>query len=385
MDQLQREHFLAILEKFQSGTATAEEMDFLNAYYKAFDLKRGVSDTLTDVDREKLKSEILGKVKDRMVSKPAAKARVISITAYLKIGAAAAILIMCIGAFLFSLHYSKPKQVAALHNDIAPGTNSATLTLGNGKKIVLAQTGKGTVATQAGVTISKASNGQLVYQISNTTASNENSINTLTTARGEQYQVILPDGSHVWLNAASSLKYPASFANHQQREVELSGEAYFEVAKDREHPFIVSTNRQKIEVLGTHFNVDAYNEEKTTKTTLLEGSVQVTAANGNKVKIKPGEQASLLDDKLDVKDTDPDAAVAWKNGYFQFNDEKLESVMRKLSRWYNIEVEYQGKMSEEGFNGAVSRFRNISQVLKMLEKTGAVHFKVEGRRVTIIQ
>jgi len=382
MEQLQKEQFLSILEKFEAGTATAEEIVFLNAYYKAFALKDDITTKLSDAEREELKKELFGNVKQRIAFVPVIKHKTIRLNKYIRIASAAAIVVVTGIGVLFYKSQHRVNQFTA--SDIAPGKNSATLTLANGKKIILSQALKGEVAKQGGVTIIKTANGQLVYKVDDQQLVGKNSINTLSTARGEQYQVILPDGSHVWLNAASSLKYPASFNGEQLRKVDLSGEAYFEVAKDKVHPFIVETNRQQIEVLGTHFNVDAYTEEPATKTTLLEGSVQVTAVSGKKVVIKPGEQASLTNVDLKVNQADLEAAVAWKNGEFMFNSEPLESIMNKVARWYDVRIDFKApEMKSQTFDGTISRFDNVSKVLKKLELTGHVHFDIEGRTVIV--
>ena len=185
------------------------------------------------------------------------------------------------------------------------------------------------------------------------------------------------------LNAASSLKYPTSFTGSERR-VELAGEGYFEVAHNKLKPFKVISNGQEIEVLGTHFNVNAYTDEFGIKTTLLEGSVKISAA-GLYTLIRPGQQALFANHRLSVGDADIKETIAWKDGYFDFKNESIESIMRKLSRWYDIDVQYDGKVTGEGFYGEISRFKNISEVLSMLEQTELVHFKIEGRRVTVIR
>jgi ferric-dicitrate binding protein FerR (iron transport regulator) len=270
--------------------------------------------------------------------------------------------------------------------DVKPGKNQATLTLASGKKLILNDTLSGQLANEAGVTISKNSKGELIYstQASGNTKQSSSRINTLATSKGEQYQVILPDGSHVWLNAASTLKYPVAFTGNE-RLVELTGEAYFEVAHNKAMPFKVKTRQQQVEVLGTHFNINAYTDEKITATTLLEGSVKVTTASRNqKMIIKPGEQSTVNGDTMNVQEVDTDEAVAWKNGYFLFNDENLAGIMKKVSRWYNVEVEYKDTaMQSLVFSGTVSKYQNVSQVIKTLELTNAVHFKVLDNKIIV--
>ncbi|WP_158995635.1 FecR family protein [Mucilaginibacter sp. L196] len=302
-----------------------------------------------------------------------------------RIAAAASILLfLSVGGYF--IWHKQPQQQTAQNqiNDIAPGSNKAVLTLANGKQIILTGAKNGKLANESNTAINKTANGQVTYVgLSNNSAAI--AYNTMTTPRGGQYTLTLSDGTKVILNAASSLRYPASFTGND-RKVELTGEAYFEVAHNAAKPFKVTSNGQTVEVLGTHFNINSYTDEQIIKTTLLEGSVKVTQnASGISKMLKPGQQSLLSGGRLAVADANIEEAVAWKNGYFRFNDENIESIMRKLSRWYNIDVQYEGRTSDEGFYGKISRFKNISGVLKMLEQTKSVHFKVEGRRVTVLQ
>lgn len=269
------------------------------------------------------------------------------------------------------------------NNDFAAVKTAATLTLANGRKIILSNAANGKLATEAGVSISKTTDGQLIYSVIPTENDNGNSYNTLLTANGEQYQIILPDQTRAWLNAASSITYPTSFANAKRREVTIKGEIYFEVAKDKVHPFIVKTNTQSIQVMGTHFNVNSYDNEPVVKTTLLEGSVTVFT-NKDKVILKPMQESINRAGKLAVKDADDaDEAIAWKNGYLQFNDENLESVMRKISRWYDVEIVFVGKPGNQKFNGIISRSKGLKSAIKIIEAAGNVNFKMEGRKLFV--
>jgi transmembrane sensor len=303
-----------------------------------------------------------------------------------RIAAAASIFILLgIGTFFLPTKQVNPASTANYLSDIAPGGNRAILTLGNGEQINLTGAKNGRLAQQGAVSINKTADGNLTYQ-SNIGRANisEVAYNIMSTPVGGQYHLVLGDGTNVWLNAASSIKYPTVFAG-SERKVEVTGEVYFEVAHNAAKPFRVVFKQQVVEVLGTHFNINAYADEASIKTTLLEGSVKVSNSNTSII-IKPGQQAVFQNGHLSMNPAaNLDEAVAWKNGYFQFKDEKIASVMRKLSRWYDIELQYQGQASEEGFNGTISRAKNISQVLNMLERTKAVHFKIDGRRVVIIQ
>jgi len=270
--------------------------------------------------------------------------------------------------------------------ELAPGGNNAILTLADGKKIILNERAKGPIASQSGISITKSAQGQLIYSISKKAIGpSASGFNTIETPKGGQYQLIMPDGTRVWLNAMSSLKFPVNFGA-TERKVELNGEGYFEVAHNKKIPFRVSVPGQQLEVLGTHFNVNAYANEKAIRTTLLEGSVMVQEdAQSKQVILSPGMQSVIAGGKLSVKEVDTELAVAWKNGSFVFNNDNLEGIMRQVSRWYDVDVEYKNEGARARlFSGSISRFENASQVLDILELTGMVHFKVEGRRITVI-
>jgi transmembrane sensor len=297
--------------------------------------------------------------------------------------AASILLIASLGLYFYSSKYANddPHQTA-YQNDIAPGKNGATLTLANGQKILINDALAGNIATQSGVKISKTADGRIIYEITNDN-SGKIGFNTLSTTRGEQSQVRLPDGTLVFLNAESSLKYPTSFVKLDKRQVFLLGEGYFEVAKDKLHPFIVKTNRQDVEVLGTHFNINAYDNEVNVKTTLLEGSIKVSANSSHKF-LKPNEQSTLQQNgNIIINEADAQTFIAWKNNQFVFDSENIQAVMRMIERWYNVDVEYVGEITDEKFWGGVSRFDNVSKVLKSLESTGKVHFKIEGKKIYV--
>lgn len=302
--------------------------------------------------------------------------------------AAAAILLMMLAAgiiFFKSEHLQSIKAITAFKKqDVLPGGNKAILTLPNGERVVLTDSTINQLANQTGSSIIKAANGILIYKANALAGNPETGEATFSTPRGGQYQVILPDGTHVWLNAASSLKFPAAFKG-KKRLVELSGEGYFEVAKNKEMPFVVHTENQEVEVLGTHFNINSYTDEASTKTTLLEGSVKVTAKGNQKV-LTPGDQAQINKNTKEIKvmPVSLEEAVAWKNGYFVFNDEKLESIMHRVSRWYDVDYEFEGKQGDLSFLGVIERTKNISSLLKVLESTGNVHFKIEGRKIIVM-
>ena len=266
-------------------------------------------------------------------------------------------------------------------NDIQPGGNKAVLTLADGSTIVL-EDAKNGVLTQQGNTKVIKQNGKLDYNSSGSGA-NKIMYNTISTPCGGQYRVELPDGSEVWLNAASSLRFPTAFTG-KERRVEITGEVYFEVTKNKAMPFIVSVNGAEIQVLGTHFNVMAYNDEPMLKTTLLEGAVKFVK-DGNYTMLKPGQQSQLTKSGQPkvVSDVNLTTVVAWKNGFFDFEGLDFETIARQLSRWYNVEVIYNRKI-DDLFYAEIPKNTKLSDVLKALELTGKVHFEIEGTKIIVL-
>jgi len=279
-------------------------------------------------------------------------------------------------------------ESAAFKHDAAPGGNKATLTLANGAAIVLDSAANGLLAQQGNARVQKLNDGQLAYNAlhdpSASLRTTEILYNTLATPRGGQYQLVLPDGSKVWLNAASSISYPTAFTG-RERSVEIKGEAYFEVAKNTTMPFVVKVNDMQVQVLGTHFNINAYNDEEAIKTTLLEGAVKITKDAATAL-LKPGEQAILARSSNEIRvhsQADPESVVAWKNGYFSFNQTDLATIMRQMARWYDVDIVYSGKVPDRRFGGEIPRNTNAAQVLKMLEES-KVHFRIEGKKVIVL-
>jgi len=330
---------------------------------------------LTDVDKQKANSILL-----KIISIPHSNARLRPLWSKLSIAAAILIILFGIGTYFFE-HQNHTKVAIAYNHDIAPGRIAATLTLADGRKIKLDDSGDGKLAVENGVKIMKDGNGQLTYEILNTSKSNAS--NTLSTFAGETYRIKLPDGSLVWLNSASSLTYHCQLTNAGKREVKLQGEAYFEVAKDSKSPFIVETHNQKILVLGTHFNVNSYKDDGVSQTTLLEGRVEVTTTTNIHTVLQPGEQAKLENGRLKVDYADVELATAWKNNKFSFESASIIQVMKMIERWYDVEAVYKGDIPTDKFGGSVSKFENISEVLQILESTHKVHFKIEGRRIYV--
>lgn len=273
---------------------------------------------------------------------------------------------------------------ANISYDIAPGGNVATLTLSDGSTISLDSVNNGSLAQQGQSTIIKLEDGQLAYKEDGHKATlKEVQYNTVSTPRGGQYQLVLADGSKVWLNAASSIRFPAAFIG-KERDVEITGEVYFEVAHNASKPFIVKANGVDIKVLGTSFNVNAYEDESTIKTTLLEGSVEVSMGRGNSF-LKPGDQAVVSDksDKILVnKNANIEEVVAWKNGLFYFDEDNVETVMKKIARWYDVDVEIKGTSSDKKFNGKLFRDVELSQIVKILEE-GGIKVNIAGKKMIV--
>lgn len=304
--------------------------------------------------------------------------------------AAAAILL--IGATIFFQYFNKSSSTndtvvvkpvtQTPSKEVLPGTDKAILTLADGTVVVLDSAKTGSIAAQGG-TVLQNKNGLIVYDASGNAASADQiTFNTISTPKGGQYQVVLPDGSKAWLNAASSLRFPTAFTG-ETRTVELTGEGYFEIAKNEKMPFHVKANNVDVEVVGTHFNVMAYENEATIRTTLLEGSVKLNSGTSSGY-LKPGQQADVNSTGvLKIAQGDVDEAVAWKNGNFYFDNTSLTTIMRQFERWYNIEVAYSGVEKKRYFSVEMSRSMSLSQVLKLLNAAD-IQFKIEQNKLSVI-
>lgn len=260
--------------------------------------------------------------------------------------------------------------------NVRPGDSTAVLTLADGRRIALDKVQSGELSNLAGMRITKDSHGQIIYDIGAGKTITAGS-NTLATPRGGTYQVRLPDGTRVWLNAASTLTYPLNLSRSDKRSVTLEGEAYFEVAKDAARPFIVTTPAQQVKVLGTHFNINSYGDNGSTLTTLSEGSVEVSVGPTSKI-LKPGQQASVTASSVALRKADMEVAMAWKNGQLLFRSATLEEIMKQVQRWYNIDVVYQGQVRHRVFTGGISRSSNLSTLLDIIRESG-ISFELEQR------
>lgn len=297
----------------------------------------------------------------------------------------AAVLFLTIGTMFYV--YKKrddqeKKQLLVYHNDIKPGGKRAQLVLSDGSTIELDSTAKGHLANQGKISIEKDAQGNIVYKIKGAQEDETPKINTLSTPAGGTFSVELSDGSKVWLNASSSIKFPAKFMSHERR-VEIKGEAYFEIAKDKKRPFYVKNGSAEIKVLGTHFNVMAYPDEYHSELTLLEGSVQFTK-DGHSELLKPGRQIQYVESSVSTKQVEANVeeVMAWKNNLFVFNNTSFDEIMKDLMRWYNIKIKYEGDKPDILFTGVIPRNANVSKVLKALELTGDVTFGIENNVIT---
>lgn len=368
-----------LLQKYECGNCTTEESALLENWYLQWSPNEDIQ--LSEYLIENSVDRVWNKLEsDDAYSKP-------MITMWPKIAAAVAILIFLSTGAYFYLSPTKTltsQEIAA----IKPGGNKAILTLANGSRISLADAPKGSVVKQSGVTITKAADGEVTYTSDEAADADAIAYNIITTPNGGQYQLILPDGTHVWLNAASSIRYPTVFTNNE-RKVEITGEAYFEVAKNPKLPFKVKINEvTEVKVLGTHFNINAYANEPVIQTTLAEGSISISSGNLSG-RLSPGEQANIghsASGSLYLKrvaDANVEQVLAWKDGLFSFQDLPFDKAMRQLSRWYDINVVYEDGVPDIRFAGELGRDVNFSKILFFLSKVN-IHYRMEqGRRLVI--
>ncbi|WDF57273.1 FecR family protein [Mucilaginibacter sp. KACC 22063] len=297
--------------------------------------------------------------------------------------AAAVLTLIGIGVLFYQRREQAPtkQQLAVKPIRIEPGRNQAYLTLDNGQKIALEHVPDGVLAEDGGITIVKVKDGEVRFRQTIKKIGYARQVK-VTVPKGGQYKIVLADGSAVWLNAATELETPVQFPFHE-RIVKLHGEGYFEVAKDKSRPFKVVSEKMTVQVFGTHFNVSAYADEPIAKATLLEGSVKVSQGMQSKM-LKPGQQA-CVGRHIKLLKVVADEAIEWKNGNFNFNHEDIRSIMRRISRWYNVEIDYRRTITDEGFLGTIPRSAQIEDVLHLLELTRTVHFKIEGRRIIVMK
>ncbi len=386
------ENILVLIEKYQTGTITNDELQQLNEWYHTFDDRE--AELLTGKTEVQLTTDIRERLMKTIQEAPVYSLHQSRRKWYF---AAAAILLVFLTATVYRLTTTDSSSANSLAEtsagsvvtDLAPGGNKAILRLADGSAIILDSAADGTLSEQGNIKVEKLSNGLLAYTTGGKqlTANDAAFYNTISTPRGGQYQVTLSDGTKVWLNAASSIRFPVFFAGNERR-VEITGEAYFEVAKSINKPFKVKTIASEIEVLGTHFNINAYEDEVAVKTTLLEGMVKVsvpgTGGKNTSRFLQPGQQSGISKEGTIsvLNHADTEEALAWKNGRFQFKSADIKSILRQISRWYDVDVVYKGNVNLH-FTGQLKRDEYVSKVFEKLALTGEVHFKIEGKKIIV--
>ncbi|PST82505.1 hypothetical protein C7T94_07455 [Pedobacter yulinensis] len=387
---MQEEDLKNLIGRYLAGKATKEEKERIQRWYTSFDDSRI---EIPEAEPVQLETELRGRILESAgIRKRAAGARWGWLSAAAVVLLAACIYLTRKQEHQFAAAPDRSSAMAA--RSIAPGGYRAVLTLADGRQIRLSDQPDSALAAKTGLGIRNTMSGQLVYEpeVSGTGAPAAGGYNQIETPAGGQYQVVLPDGSQVWLNAASSLRFPAAFAGNERR-VELHGEAYFKVAKNAARPFRVTAGKQVVEVLGTEFNVNAYPDEQAVMTTLLEGSVRLKQPPANKpargaihateAMLKPGQQAVFSGDGFGIKAVHTEKIIDWKNGEFNFTDEDIRTSLRKIARWYNVEIRIEGDLSQLAFGGSISRSKRLDEVLRVLELSKKIKFKVAGRRITV--
>ncbi|MFD1257984.1 FecR family protein [Mucilaginibacter terrae] len=378
---MDNQHYRQLVHRYLNNRASAEELEVFADLLKKGELQPYLRDAL---NAEAGISQL-----DEQAFEPHTVTRKLT-PVWFKYAAAAAMLIFASVSTYLLLHPSAPKQFIVNqnknNNDVSPGDNKAILTLADGKQMILTGRAKGVITTLHAAKVNQVSDGQIAYQTLNSRSvpiQQALIYNTVSTPRAGQYQVVLPDGTQVWLNAASSIRFPVEFSGTERR-VYITGEVYMEVSKNKEKPFYVETGAQTIRVLGTHFNVNAYPDEQGITTTLLEGRIQISNGRSHQL-LLPGNQVKLLHEKFSFEPaSDTEGAVAWKNGFFKFYKTDLPTLTRQLARWYDIDVVYRGAIPQHKFVGEIKRKTNLSNVLRILETSG-VKFKIDNKTLYIQQ
>jgi transmembrane sensor len=366
-------------EKLFNGTITQDERSELESWYA--DMGDGVVQIDRYSDKKKFSQNLFSLISEKA---GLSQRKNQSVFKYAAIAASLMVGMSIAGYFLLKSPVQNIVTASGqMVSEVVPGRNKALLKLSNGQVVDLNEANEGQLSTGGREVIHKTSTGQIAYR-PHAGSKEDLGYNTLTTPRGGKFNIQLPDGSLAMLDAGSSITYPAQFGT-RERSVAITGQIYFEVVHRSAQPFIVKAGNQIIKDIGTHFNISAYSDEKTVRTTLEEGAVSVTQS-GNTVFLKPGQAAvsGIGAARPQIEVADIEETLAWKNGYFRFHNEPIESIMPKISRWYNVDIKYTGRLPSDGFNGTISRSKSIEKVLNMLQRTGIIHFKVEGRSVTVL-
>ncbi len=393
------DHIQNLISKYEQGALSAAEKEELDNWYHSFDDQHTVVSDVPEGSEDELAERMAVRLQECLaVDEERLEPFATPVARKWRMPAVAALIFILLSGVIY--YFIQPDNTAAQQplvlsapvpaGDVAPGGNKAILTLDDGSVIILDSANNGILGEQGDVEVKKLDNGLVAYENNDDAlpaADEKIFYNTISTPRGGEYQITLSDGTKVWLNAASSIRFPTVFRGADRR-VQITGEVYFEVAHNNAQPFKVSAAKSVIEVLGTHFNVNAYDDEVQVRASLLEGSVKVFAADDadqQQMKIlKPGQQASMTKSgRIQVvKDMDTEEVMAWKNGLFVFKSTDLRSIMRQVARWYDVDIQYKGNVGMQ-FTGQITRNNNVSKVLEMLELTEEVKFKVEGKNVIV--
>lgn len=389
---MERERLLALVKAYVDGTISLSERNELLNWYRTVNEEDIEWDIDQPGDKEKIRLEILSAIRKGISPRPVSARPVTRIWKYSAV-AAAVILVIGLGGYFFffsSKRTIRPIAAAAPSPaDInAPQTSLATLTLGNGTTVLLDSVSNSTIAEQGNLKIVKLADGKIVCQNASGAASKEVVYNTLFNPRGSKViNIQLYDGSKIWLNAESSITYPVAFSG-KERRITIKGEAYFEIARfstkeGKNLPFIVQKGDMEVKVLGTHFNVNAYDDDKSIRTTLVEGSIQLQAG-GRSVLLRPGQQSIWqTGGELNISnDVNMEEVLAWKNGYFYFDDAGIPQLMKQLSRWYNVDIAFEGKIPDRKFGGKIPANTSLSEMLKILSIT-KINYKMENKTLVI--
>lgn len=387
-----------LIRKYLSGEATEREKLQVEQWYESFDKsalkfadgKEEIMDESTSRSLQAIREKI---TKLRLEEIQEVSSKVAKRNFRWRWAAAAAVLILLAGGFytlFFKAGSVQPKMATAtaIKKDFKPGGNNAVLTLANGKQIILDSVSTGTLSLQGNTKVIKLNNGLLAYNANQrsqiTDQRSQIEYNTISTPRGGQYEVVLPDGTKVWLNAASSIRFPTSFTG-KEREVQVTGEAYFEVAKNVDQPFRVFVKGMTVNVLGTQFNIMAYNDELGIKTTLVQGKVKVVTNNGQSEVLEPSEQAMINEngEMSIVKNANINEIVAWKNNLFWFDNDNVHEIIKQLSRWYDVDIQIKGDIPDL-FTGSIPRNIAFSKVFEVLQKTGSIHYEIKNDKTIIV-
>lgn len=361
-----------LIRRYNAGLCTNAEKELVESWYMQMELQ-----DLEDMPAS-MRAEDLERIGERLLIQ---QPRIRRIHPLYRVAIAAAVLMLIATSIYFFIAKPAPDPVT-FANTLRPGKNEAVITLGNGQQLILSAVPEGKLATQDNTNITKTANGQIVYKGTAAGSDGGEVYNTLTTPAGGTYTLVLSDHTVITLDAGSSIRYPVSFYGNE-RQVELTGQAYFDVAQDKAHPFKVISNKQVTEVLGTRFNINAYADESAMRTTLLQGRIRVNSGRQSVI-LNPGQESVIsANTAISVTEADVETVMAWKNGIFKFRRADLQSVMRQFSRWYNVEVVYEGKVPEASITGKIQRNASAAEMLKIISDLG-VKFKTDGQKIIIM-